>query len=424
MQLAGLTNIDDLGGVGLGLVLGLLIGIQRGWALRKEAAGTRFAGIRTFALLGLAGAIAGALQERATGLATILLAATAVLVLIGYWRSTQSNNTISGTASLVGLLTMACGFMAGSGEIVLATTASGVMVLVLAMRTQLHSWIATLDEVEVIAIARFALIALVILPLLPDAPLGPFGAWRPRQLWMVVVLVSGFSFLGYIASRKLGASRGTIATAAAGSAVSSTAVTAALATRLRSDEEEPNILYAGIAAASAVMFLRVMVLTWALAQFALPTFALLAVPGLLASLAATAFFLLRKRKAPSQAGQLIPVRNPFAIGPALLLMVLVMATTVLAHWVLARYGDAGLAVVLALTGTVDVDSAIITMGNLPPGTLAPKIAGLVLLPPVLLNTLFKAGVALSIAGWRKGWPAAATLAFSAVASLAALPLTI
>ena len=424
MQPAFLTAYGDLNGVGLGLALGLLVGIQRGWALRNDAPGTRFAGIRTFALLGLAGAIAGVLHQRAEGFATMLLAATAALVLIGYWRSSRRDAAISGTASLVGLLTMACGFLAGSGEALLATTAAGVMVLILALRNQLHGWIAHLDEVEVIAIARFALIALVILPLLPDTPLGPFGAWRPRQLWMVVVLVSGFSFLGYIASRKLGASRGTIATAAAGSAVSSTAVTAALAIKLRNQEEQPAILYAGIAAASAVMFLRVMVLTWALAGFALPTFALLAVPGMLASLAATAFFLLRMRIAPDRPTQAIPVRNPFDIGPALLLVVLVMVLSVAARWVLDRYGDAGLAVVLALTGTVDVDSAIITMGNLPRGTLSPHVAGLVLLPPVLLNTLFKAGAAISIAGWQKAWPAAATLLAAAAASLAALPLAI
>ncbi len=420
MQSAFPTSYGDLSGLALGLALGLLIGIQRGWVLRKDPSGTRFAGIRTYALLGLMGAIAGALQERAEGLATILLAATAALVLIGYWRSTQRDSKISGTASVTSLLTVACGFMAGSGEGALATAASGVMVLILALRSQLHGWIASLDEVEVIAIARFALIALVILPLLPDTPLGPFGAWRPRQLWMVVVLVSGFSFLGYIASRKLGASRGTIATAAAGSAVSSTAVTAALATRLRNDEEDPAILYAGIAAASAVMFLRVMVLTWALARFALPTFALFAVPGMLASLFATALFLVRMRSAPHRTGQSVPIRNPFDIGPALWLMVLVMVLSVAARWVLSRYGDAGLAVVLALTGTVDVDSAIITMGNLPRGTLSPHAAGLVLLPPVLLNTLFKAGTAITIAGWRKAWPAAATLVASAAVSGAAL----
>ena len=70
------------------------------------------------------------------------------------------------------------------------------------------------------------------------------------------------------------------------------------------------------------------------------------------------------------------LRNPFDVGPALLLMVLTMALTALARWVLASYGDAGLATVLAISGTVDVDSAIITMGNLPPGTLTAQTAAL------------------------------------------------
>jgi uncharacterized membrane protein (DUF4010 family) len=172
------------------------------------------------------------------------------------------------------------------------------------------------------------------------------------------------------------------------------------------------------------MFVRVMVLTWALARFALPTFALLAIPGLLVSLAATGIFLMRARSSAGPADQKVPIRNPFDIGPALLLTVMVMVMSVAARWVLDRYGDAGLAVVLAMTGTLDVDSAIITMGNLPQGTLVPHVAGLVLLPPVVLNTLFKAAAAISIAGWRKAWPAAATLVAAATASLAALPLAI
>ncbi len=169
------------------------------------------------------------------------------------------------------------------------------------------------------------------------------------------------------------------------------------------------------------MFLRVMVLVAWLAPFALKSFAALAAPGLAASLIAAAWFLRHARRAHPKAPAALEVRNPFDLGPALLLMALVMAMTLAARWVLEHYGDRGLAVVLALSGTVDVDSAIITMGNLPAATLSPRMAGLVLLPPIVLNTLFKAGVALSIAGWRRAWPAAAMLAASALACLAAAP---
>jgi uncharacterized membrane protein (DUF4010 family) len=201
--------------------------------------------------------------------------------------------------------------------------------------------------------------------------------------------------------------------------VSSTAVTASLAGKLRDGAGGGALLNGGIALASAVMFLRVMVLTAALAGFALPTFATLAVPGMLVSLIAAVLLLRRGGEAvPLDEG--VKLRNPFDLRPALALMVLTMALTVAAHWMLARFGDAGLAAMLAISGTLDVDSAIITMGGLPPGTLAPRIAGLVLLPPVVLNTLFKTATLLSLAGWKRAWPGAAAMLASIAASGAAL----
>lgn len=416
---AGAISWDNLQGAGLALALGLLIGVQRGWALRSEPAGSRFAGIRTYGLLGLAGGLSGALQASAAPLATVLLAATSALVVMGYWRSTQLRGSISGTASLTGLITLAAGYLAGVGAFALASAVTGLTVLLLAMRRQLHHVLRHIDEAEIAAIARFALIALVILPLLPNDPLGPYGAWRPRQLWLVVVLVSGFSFAGYVGAKWLGATRGVLATAAAGSMVSSTAVTASLAGQLRDDEGDKAIANAGIALASAVMFLRVTILTAALAPRALPTFAVLAVPGMLVSLAAFAL-ILRGRGADGRGGAAPLPKNPFDLKPALLLLMLTMALTVAARWVLARFGDAGLATVLAISGVVDVDSAIITLGNLPEGILTPRIAGLVILPPVLLNTLFKAATALSLAGWKKAAPGSLALIAAAIAAAAPL----
>ena len=425
MQTAVLPDFAGLEGVGLALALGLLVGIERGWTQREQAAGTRFAGIRTYGLLGLAGGLGGGLQAAYPLLSGVLLAATAVLVVMGYWRSTRAgpaaSSSISGTASLVGLLTLACGFVAGAGGHVLASAATGVMVLVLAMRHQLHDWVRHLDEREVLAIAHFALISLVVLPLLPDTPMGPLDAWRPRQIWLVVVMVCGFSFLGYVAAHRLGPSKGTLATAAAGSMVSSTAVTAALAGRLKDGSGDAATLNSAVALASAVMFVRVMVLVGALAPFALTALLMWAVPGMATSLVGAWLIGRQRDEAVNSGKDALPVRNPFALGPALLLAALVMVLSVAARWVLARYGDAGLATVLALSGMLDVDSAIITMGNLPTATIDPHLAALILMPPVLLNTLVKAGTAITLAGWGRAWPSATVLAGSALVALGALP---
>jgi uncharacterized membrane protein (DUF4010 family) len=394
---------DHLIAVAMGLALGLLVGIQRGWALREQADGGRFAGIRTFALIGLGGSIGGVLYDSARGPATTLLVAICVLVILGYERTARTSERIDGTSGIVALLTLASGFLVGGGERLLGTAVAVVMVLVLAMRTQLHGWVERLSEKEILSIARFALIALVILPLLPDQSFGPYLAWNPRKLWLIVVMVSGFSFAGYFAAKVLGPTRGIIATAAAGSFVSSTAVTASLANKLKAGSEGTMIVAAGISAASVVMFLRVLTLVSVLAPMALPELARLVAPGILVSVAFTAWYLRRAaREDTGVTSHEVEMRNPFDIGPALLLTLLVMALTVAAHWVLQHYGDRELALVIAISGTVDVDSAIITLGNLPHGTLAPRTAGLVLAVPVVLNTAFKAFVATSVGGWRKG----------------------
>lgn len=413
-------EIERLIGLGMGLALGLLVGLQRGWALRERAEGSRFAGIRTFALFGLGGGIAGVLYASAHGPAIALLAAACVLVILGYARTARTSDAISGTSGVVALLTLACGFLAGSGERLLGTVVAVVMVLLLSMREQLHRWVRNISEKEMLSIARFAVIALVILPLLPDRPFGPYLAWNPQKLWLVVVMVSGFSFAGHFAARVLGPTQGILATAAAGSMVSSTAVTASLATRMKEGSADTAILAAAAATASVVMFLRVLVLTAALAPFALPTLARLCAPGMIVSALATIWYLRKGRNTRSaQTEDGIETRNPFDLKSALLLTALVMLMTVAARWVLEHYGDRGLAVVLAISGSVDVDSAIITMGNLAADTLPPRTAGLVLAVPVTLNTLFKAVVSISIGGWSKGRHAALPLGAAALAVIAA-----
>src|SRR5205814_9218910 len=134
----------------------------------------------------------------------------------------------------------------------------------LPLRTELHGFVERLDEQDVKALARYAVIAGAVLPFLPSGHYGPLGAWNPQKLWLIVVLVTGFSFLGYVANRIFGERHGTIATALIGGAYSSTAVTQALAQRLGREEvggAEP----AGIALATAVMYLRVLLLIGVLA---------------------------------------------------------------------------------------------------------------------------------------------------------------
>ena len=388
--------------LGAALIAGLLIGMERGWSLRGQRAGSRIAGVRTFTLLGLAGGIAGVLAARGLTFAAGSIALTGAAVpAIGYARDAARHR--DATSVVAALATLGIGLLSGSGAPGLALAAAAAVVLVLALRTELHGFVRRLSEEDVKALARFAVIALGVLPFLPDRAMGPYDAWNPAKLWWVVVLVTGFSFLAYGANRVFGASRGTLATALIGGAYSSTAVTQSLAQRLGSDQRggaEP----AGIALASAVMYLRVIVLVAVFAQRLLLDFALLTAPALaVAWLAAFALY----RKAPSGTAS-SPPGNPIALLPALGFLAFVAAAAVAAQWAQQRFGESGIAVLLFMMGTMDVDVSIVTAGGLPPETIGTALAAAAIGGTIVANMAVKIAITLTYAR-RNGLTAALAL---------------
>src|SRR5215210_2707186 len=393
--------------VATALACGLLIGIERGFDLRGLRAGTRVAGVRTFTLLGLVSGLAGLAGSLGQPFAAgALVAGCAAVLAIGYAHRPGLAKTPDATTPVAALTTVALGFIAGFGQPGLAIAGATVVTLILALRDESHGLINRLDEDDVKALARYAVIAGAVLPFLPSGHYGPLGAWDPRKLWLVVVLVTGFSFLGYVANRIFGERHGTIATALIGGAYSSTAVTQSLAQRLGSEEKggaEP----AGIALATAVMYLRVLLLVGVLASRVFVPFALMIVPAL--AVAWTAGFWLY-RKAPSSDAPMRP-GNPIAILPALGFVGFVAFAAVAAKWAAGRFGEQGIAVLLLIVGSTDVDTAIITLGGLSQEAISPLLAAMAIAGTIIINMGVKIGITLVYAG-RKGLSAALAMSAS------------
>jgi len=406
---------DSILPLGYALAIGLLIGLERGWALREDAPGTRVAGFRTFGILGLIGGVAGLMPPLIAAAALVVAGA---LLLMGYVRRSAHADGLSATNALAALLTMALGLLATTGRPTVALAVAAAATLLLSMRRTLHRWLEGLSEAEIRSSMRFAIIALVILPLAPDRAMGPLEAWNPHQLWLVVVLVSGLSFAGYIATRRIGPARGALVTAACGALVSSTAVTAAFARRLGAGEQPAGPLIGGIALASLVMFVRVLLLAGMLAPYALPSLTMLMVPALLVAVV-TAAMMMRGVTFGRSADAAMTLGNPLDLKAALGLAFLVALISLATRWALERFGDAGVGILLALTGLADVDAAVLSLAGLPPGTLDARSAGIILAGPVLLNTLVKAALALFFAPGRAGVRAAAPLVASVLASAVA-----
>lgn len=412
-MIAGLEPwAQDAVRVGAGFVAGALIGVERGFNQRRQKAGTRVAGVRTFSLLGLGAAIAGLLGRTQPMAAGALVLAALTMLAVAYAPKLKAK--ADATSPIAAVATTGIAFLAGSGMVGLALASAAIVVLILALREDLHAFINHLDERDIKALARFAVIALAVLPFLPDKAFGPYDAWNASTLWWVVILVTGFSFAGYVANRIFGARHGTIATAVIGGAYSSTAVTQSLSQRLGSAESsgaEP----AGIALASAVMYLRVLVLVGVLATRLLVDFVIVVAPALLVAFAAGWWLY---RGAPNTEGP-APPGNPIALVPALTFLIFLAVAAVAARWAEARFGQEGIALLLLIMGTLDVDAAIVTAGGLPAEAISPALAALALGGTILANMTVKLGITLAYARG-KGLGAAMALGASMAALAASL----
>lgn len=387
-----------------------MIGIERGFDLRNLKAGSRVAGVRTFTLAGLAAGLAGFAGHVGQSFAAgALVAGLTAVLAIGYAHRPGLAEKPDATTPIAGLATIGLGFIAGFGEPGFAIAGATIATLLLALRAELHGFIDKLDEADVKALARYAVIAGAVLPFLPSGHYGPLGAWNPQKLWLVVVLVTGFSFLGYVANRIFGERHGTIATALIGGAYSSTAVTQSLAQRLGSDKQA-GAENAGIALATAVMYLRVLLLIGILATRVLVPFAIILLPAILVAWIA-GFWLYRqstRSHGPASPG------NPIALLPALGFVLFVAFAAVAAKWAAGRFGEHGIAILLLIVGSTDVDTAIITLGGLQPSAISSLLAAIAIAGTIIANMTVKIGITLVYAR-RRGIPAVVAMASSVIA---------
>lgn len=406
--------MSDLVGLLAAVGIGLLIGLERGWRQRNEHAGGRIAGIRTHALLGLGGGLCGLLAAKVSvwfGLAGAI-GLIGALVLAHRARLAEPDDNVSATNAVVGILTVLLGIAINSGFLREGIVVGGVMTLILAMREKLHGWLRTLSAQDVRAVAIYGAITLVILPLLPDRNIGPYDALNPRNLWLVVVFVTGLSFAGYWASKKVGDASGTIIAAAIGATYSSTAVTAELSRRLRTGKEDALPLFAGIAAATAMMPIRVSVLVAVLLPQVFGPFLMMVGPAIAVAILFAVLLFWRARGGKGEG--VSSTKNPFDFWPAVGFAALVGAIIIASHWTIEQFGDRGVSILIGVTGLYDVDAAIVTASNLPDELLEPSALAALLALPVLVNSVLKCVLVPALGGTRHGLRAAIPLAVSAI----------
>jgi uncharacterized membrane protein (DUF4010 family) len=365
---------------------GLAIGVERQWSGHASGPGARFAGVRTFALLGAIGGLAGRLWVwGAAGPAVALLAAAGALIVMAYFAG--SRHDIDATTEVASLVVVAAGMTAGLGQTAIASGVIAVTALLLFEKSRLHDLVGRLEGPEIEAAFRFAVMAVVILPILPEGPFGPLGGVRPRQLWMLVLFFSGLSFAGYLARRLVGESRGYAVTGLLGGLVSSTSVTLSFARLSREHDALHVPLGQGVVAANTVLYARVIVAASVLSpELAVALVPMLAAPFLIGAALSTAGF---RHARPSEVATGLPP-NPLQLRGALEMALLFQVVLFVVYAVGQRLGTEGLLATAAVVGLTEADALTLSMAtSVREARLTDTLAAQAVAVGLLSNTLVK-----------------------------------
>jgi uncharacterized membrane protein (DUF4010 family) len=377
------------------LLIGALIGVEREKRKSEDLEGI---GLRTFILLALVGAVAGFLS-RGGGVPWVLLAAflpVSALLFASYSLIARTQGGGIGlTTEIAAVAVFLLGAMTMLGHRELAIGLGVVTAAALAYKQPLHGLVAKLGWDDVYAGVRLLVATFIILPLLPDRTLDPWEALNPYKLWLLVILISSLSLVGYVATRWLGAGRGTALTGITGGLVSSTAVTLSFARRSRDEPAAGAALACGILLAWAVMFGRVLVLVLAvnvgLVYPLLPPFAAM---GLLTLLAA---WLLYRRSGATVGSQDVPLRNPFSLTAAAQFAVAFAVVLLLVKVTQFYFPSGGVYIVAGLAGLTDVDAITLSMAEYAKGN-STTVAAIAVVIAALSNTVVKCGMVATLGG--------------------------
>jgi uncharacterized membrane protein (DUF4010 family) len=390
---AGGTEYESLQAFATSIGIGLLIGLER------ERQSDLKAGLRTFALVGLLGCVS-ALLAQITDSGWIIAAGLVAVaaMMIAAHVSDPLDTGDPGTTSVVALMVCyALGAMVWFGHTSVAVMLAIATTVLLYFKAQLHGISKSLTHVDLLSILQFGVLALVILPILPDRDFGPYDALNPRNIWWMVVLISGVSLAGYAALRVVGARHGAALIGIFGGMVSSTATTMIFARHARAHAELARTAMVVILLANIVVLVRLSVVSFIVAPEILPSLVAVLGAGLLLGVGATLWGWRQL-----QGGDSLPlpqVANPTEIKTALTFGALYALVLVLSAWLQDIAGNRGLYLLALASGLTDVDAITLSslrMFGLNKLSEAQTITAITL--ATLSNLAFKTGLVAIIGG--------------------------
>ncbi len=409
----------DAGAERLALLLGLSLFF--GFAFEGyygEQLPQRPGGVRTFPLLALAGGGLYLLEPRYGG------AFIAGLLVVGAWIYAYVSRELQGErpegmfmVPVCNLLAYALGPIALSQPLWVGVTVTVAAVLLLGGKRTLHDWARRVSGQEVVTAAQFLILVGVVLPLLAGKPAIPYTTVTPFGVWLAVVAVSSISYASYVLQRYVFPGRGTFLMSILGGLYSSTATTVVLARRA-SDEGMTRELQGGIVVATAVMYLRILLVCFLFnvslgRMLVAPLVGLAIVSGVVAALCARLGTRSPAKSEPT---------NPLQIWTALIFAVLFIVISMLTTFVKSHLGNSGVYGLAAIVGVTDIDPFVLSLAQGGANGVGLATAATAIVIAASSNNVLKAAYTVAFSRKRESWLPAAILAAIALLGVAVAAL--
>ena len=394
-----LTQLSDetstyLVRLAISIGIGFLIGLERTFSKQQNNEEEEFAGLRTHTLIAMFGFLS-ALLSQFIGLWFLGVAFSGMMafVIISYIRLSSVNGSTGGTSEVATVLTFLLGALVFFGHILLALVILVIVLLLLTYKPSLHLFVQKLSLEELRAIIQFVIISALVIPFLPDSNFGPYNLWNLKDIWKMVILVSGTSLIGYLIAKLVG-NRGTMLAGMVGGLVSSTAVTLTFSRRSKqgskgqADTSTGSFYYAmAIISACTIMFPRilfeVLIVNRNLAQQLWLPIAVITAAGF-----GGAFYIYKQRQGKKEETS-IPLKNPLNFGTAVKFALFFAGVMLLVKYSSENFGDEGIYVAGALSGITDVDAITLSMAKMASTPENYPIAINTILLAALSNTFVK-----------------------------------
>ncbi len=381
-------TIDLLIPLLISIGIGFLIGLERQFSKEVKEKEDQFAGLRTFTMISLMGFLSGFLSEKfGPWLFAISFGGLFIFVIVSYIHSARVEGSHGGTSEVTSIITFLLGALVFQRYFLLALIIMVVILVLLVFKPTLHGFVKKLQREELHAIILFVIMSALVIPFLPDKNFGPYNLWNLKEIWKMVVLVSGTSLVGYMIAKILG-NKGTIWAGLIGGLVSSTSVALAFSRRSKLGADNAAFFYAvGIIAACTVMFPRILFEVYIVNPALALRFWIPAVIIMLAGIAAS--FLLFKRSKGKADNEELPLKNPLDLKTAIQFALLFAGIQWLVQFCNERFGDNGTYLAGAISGITDVDAITLSMAKMSIGNEQSNLYINTILIAALANTLVK-----------------------------------